>query len=77
MHKPPVYVANVLRPEDNSGQTAAVLWPYGAGGTQQNHSATQYMHQHNTSLFCLHQILEKNVKISKQNIGFSFKGDLL
>ena len=36
-HKPNVYVAAVVRPEDNSGPTAAVLWPYGAGGTQQNH----------------------------------------
>jgi len=33
-HKPYVYVAPVVRPEDNSGPpTAAVLWPYGAGGT--------------------------------------------
>jgi len=28
-------------------------------------------------IFCLPQILEKIVKISKQNTGFSFKGDLL
>jgi len=33
-HKPHVYVAAVVRPEDNNGPTAAVLWPYGAGGTQ-------------------------------------------
>jgi hypothetical protein len=42
-HKPHVYVAPVVRPEDNSGPNAAVLWPYGAGGTQQNRSARQYM----------------------------------
>ena len=35
-HKPHVYAANVVRPEDNSGPTAAILWPHGAGGTQQN-----------------------------------------
>jgi len=28
-----VYVASAVTPEDNSGPTAAVLWPYGAGGT--------------------------------------------
>jgi hypothetical protein len=44
-HKPHVYVAPVVRPEDNSGPTAAVLSPYGAGGTQQNHSAMQHTHQ--------------------------------
>ena len=49
--KPHVYVAAVVRPEDTSGTNDAVLLPYGAGGTQQNHSATQYMHQHNRSLF--------------------------
>jgi len=42
-HKPHVYVAPVVRPENNSGLTAAVLWQYGAGGTQQNGSARQYM----------------------------------
>jgi len=50
-HKPHVYVTPVVRPEDNSGPTAAVLWQYGAGGTQQNGSAGQYMHQHNRGLF--------------------------
>jgi hypothetical protein len=49
--KPHVHLAPVVRPEDNCGPTAAVLWPYGAGGTQQNHSAMQYMYQHNRSLF--------------------------
>ena len=50
-HKPHVYTANVVRPEDNSGPTAATLWPHGAGGTQQNSSARQYMYQHNRNLF--------------------------
>ena len=50
-HKPHVYVAALVRTEDNSGPTAAVLWPYGAGGTQQNRSAKQYMYQHNRGLF--------------------------
>ena len=50
-HKPHVYVTPVVRPEDNSEPTAAVLWPHGAGGTQHNGSARQYMHQHNRSLF--------------------------
>ena len=50
-HKPHVYVATVVRPEDISGPTAAVLLPHGAGGTQQNRSARQYMYQHNRSLF--------------------------
>ena len=35
-HKPHVYVAPVVRPEDNIGPTAAVLLPHGAGGTEQN-----------------------------------------
>jgi len=50
-HKLHVYVAPVVRPEDNSGPTAAVLWPYGACGTQQNGSARQHVHQHNRGLF--------------------------
>jgi len=37
-HKPHVYVSTVVRPEDNSGTTAAVLLPYGAGGRQQTFS---------------------------------------
>jgi len=43
-------VAPVVRNGDNSGPTAAVLWQYGAGGTQQTGSARQYMHQHNRGL---------------------------
>jgi hypothetical protein len=38
-----IYVAAVVRQEDNGGPNAAVLWPYGAGGTQQNRSARKYM----------------------------------
>jgi len=44
-------VAPVVKPEDNSSPTGAELWPYGAGETQENHSAGQYMHQYNRSLF--------------------------
>ena len=36
-------MAAVVRPEGNSGPTAAVLWSPGAGGTQQNGSARQYI----------------------------------
>ena len=42
-------MAPVVGPDDNSGPTAAVLRPYGAGGTEQNGSARQHMHQQNGS----------------------------
>ena len=44
-------MATVVKSEDNIGTNGAVVWSYGADGTQEKLSARQYMHQHNRSLF--------------------------